>query len=180
MQAETLNERTGAATMRGNPVTLLGPALKAGDTAPDFALTADDMSVKHLDDLIDGGKTAALLIVVPSLDTSVCSLESHKFNTRIEELPAGLRPYVVSLDLPFAQKRWKGEDGEIKLQLLSDYRDHNFGRSYGVYIKELGLLARSIFVVGKDKKISYVEIVPEVSSEPNYDAAIAAATKAAG
>jgi len=179
MPTETLTERTGLLTVRGNPITLLGPALKAGDTAPDLHLSAADLSVKTLDDLTGGGKNAALLIVVPSLDTGVCSLESQKFNTRIDELPAGVKAYVVSVDLPFAMTRWGTEQGNMKLEMLSDYRDHQFGRDYGVRIKETGLLARSIIVIGADKRIAYFAIVPELTSEPNYDEAIKAAQASA-
>ena len=179
MATETLNERTGILTVRGNPVTLVGPSLKAGDAAPDVHLSAADLSVKSLDDLTEGGKRAALLIVVPSLDTGVCSLESQKFNTRIEELPAGVKAYVVSVDLPFAMTRWGNEQGNMQLEMLSDYRDHRFGRDYGVRIKETGLLARSIIVIGADKKIAYFAIVPELTSEPDYDAAIKAAQASA-
>jgi len=179
MATQTLQERSGAVTFKGGPMTLLGPELKAGDRAPEFHLTAADLSVKTLDDVLDHGNRAALLIVVPSLDTSVCSMESHKFNTRAQELPAGIRAHVVSMDLPFAQARWAGTEGDVTLEMLSDYRDHSFGMNYGVLIKELGLLARAIFVIGADKQIRYIEIVKEVANEPNYEKAIEAAQAAA-
>ncbi|MEO6835509.1 MAG: thiol peroxidase, partial [Candidatus Tumulicola sp.] len=158
MTAQNVQERTGAVTFKGTPMTLQGPALRAGDPAPEFHLSGGDLAAVTLDTLVDGGKRAAMLIVVPSLDTSVCSLESHKFNHRIGELPAGIGAWVVSMDLPFAQARWaKAEEGEVKLGMLSDYRDRSFGRNYGVLIGELGLLARAIVVIGKDKTISYVQ-----------------------
>lgn len=175
MPTETLKERAGILTVRGNPITLLGPELKAGDAAPEVHLAAADLKDKTLDDLTDGGKRAALLIVVPSLDTGTCSIESQKFNTRIDELPAGVKAYVVSMDLPFAMTRWGTEQGNMKLEMLSDFRNHAFGHAYGVRIKETGLLARSIIVVGADKTIKYFTIVPELTSEPDYDAAIKAA-----
>ncbi len=178
MATQTLQERTGKLTARGNPLTLVGPELKAGDAAPEVHLTASDLSVKTLDDLTDHGKRTAMLIVVPSLDTSVCSTESHTFNTRIGELGANVQAYVVSVDLPFAQTRWCGAEGDVKLEMLSDYRDHRFGYDYGVRIKETGLLARAIFVIGADKRIRYVQLVPELTSEPNYDDAIKAAQSA--
>ena len=179
MTTQQLQERAGAITFKGKPMTLLGPALKAGDAAPDFHLTAGDLSIATLDGLNDGGKRALMLISVPSLDTGVCSLESQKFNQRIGELPDGVGAYVVSMDLPFAQGRWCGaQEGGITLGMLSDYRDHSFGLNYGLLIGELGLLTRAIVVVGKDKKVKYVQIVPEVTSEPDYDAAIAAARSA--
>lgn len=175
----TLHERPGAVTMKSKPVTLVGPQLAVGNAAPEFHLAGNDLSVKTLDDVLDHGKRAAMLIVVPSLDTGVCSIESAKFNARFGELPAGVKPYVVSMDLPFAQARWCGAQGDVKLEMLSDFREHDFGRNYGVLIKELGLLARSIFVVGADKRIHYVQVVPEVANEPNYDDAISAAQAAA-
>jgi thiol peroxidase len=180
MTAQQLQERTGAVTFKGNPVTLQGPALQTGAPAPDFSLTAGDMAPVNLDVLTDGGTRAALLIVVPSLDTSVCSLESQTFNRRLDELPASIKAWVASVDLPFAMARWAGaQDSEIKLGLLSDYRDHNFGRAYGLFIPELALLARAIVVIGKDKSVSYVQIVPEIAQEPNYDEALKAAAAAA-
>jgi thiol peroxidase len=160
-------------------MTLVGPQLRAGAPAPDFALSAGDLSTVTPEMLLDEGKRAAMLIVVPSLDTSVCSLESQKFNGRLGELPANVVAAVVSVDLPFAQARWCGAQGDVKLQMLSDYRFHTFGENYGLLIEELGLLARAIVVIGKDRTVSYVQIVPEVASEPDYDAALAAAAAAA-
>ena len=177
MATQTLPERSGAITFKGGPMTLLGSELKAGDPAPDLHLTAGDLSVKTLDDLLAGG--AAMFIAVPSLDTGVCSLESQKFNARLGELPAGVKAYVVSMDLPFAQARWCGAQGEnVTLGMLSDYRDHSFGRNYGLLIKELGLLARAVVVIGADKRVRYVQLVTETTNEPDYDAALAAAKAA--
>lgn len=160
-------------------MTLVGPALAVGQPAPAFTLTAKDLSAATLDTVTDGGTRAALLIVVPSLDTSVCSLESKTFNGRVAELGSNVAAFVVSMDLPFAQGRWCGAEGVTEIGTLSDYRTHEFGEAYGLRIKELGLLTRANVVIGKDKTIRYVEIVPEVTTEPNYDATIAAA-KAAG
>ena len=174
-----LQERAGAITFKGKPMTLLGPELGAGDAAPDFHLTGGDLSLVNLDAATKGGTEAALLIVVPSLDTGVCSLESQKFNARIDELPAGVNASVVSMDLPFAMARWAGaQESGNRLGMLSDYRDHSFGLNYGLLIGELGLLARAIVVVGRDKTIRYLQIVAEVASEPNYDEALAAAKSA--
>jgi thiol peroxidase len=177
MATQTI-ERAGIVTARGNPLTLLGPELKAGDQAPEVHLTAANMSVVTLDDLTDHGKRAALLIVVPSLDTPTCAIESRTFNKRLGELPEGVKAYIVSLDLPFAMVRWCGAEG-VTLENLSDYRDHSFGYAYGVRIKENSLLMRSIFIVGKDKKLTYVEMVPDISHEPKYDEVIRAAQAAA-
>src|SRR5271155_1184852 len=137
MTTQNLHERAGAITFKGKPMTLLGPALKAGDAAPDFHLTGGDLSMVNLEKLLEG-KKAALLVVVPSLDTSVCALESQKFNQRLGELPAGVSASVVSMDLPFAQSRWSTAQGDIKLGMLSDYKDHSFGLGYGLLIGELG------------------------------------------
>lgn len=164
-------------TMKGQPVTLEGPDLKAGDKAPDFTLANAELKPVTLDDVTAHGTKNALLIVVPSLDTGVCSMESAKFNSRIAEFPADVVAYVVSRDLPFAQARWMKEQGDVKLQMLSDFREHSFGPAYGVLIKELGLLARSVFIIGKDKTVLYKQLVPEVTQEPDYEAVIAAALK---
>jgi thioredoxin-dependent peroxiredoxin len=177
---ENVQERAGVVTFRGKPMTLRGPELRAGDPAPEFALTASDLSTVNLDILVDEGERAALLIVVPSLDTPVCNIESQKFNQRIDELPDGVTASVVSMDLPFAMARWGAEQGDVKLEMLSDYRDHSFGSNYGLLMAELGLLARAIVVIGKDKTIRYVQIVPEIAQEPDYEAALSAAVSAAG
>jgi thiol peroxidase len=171
-------EVTGAITMRGNPMTLVGKTVKVGDAAPELNLTGGDMKPVTLDDVTAGGTRNALLIVVPSLDTGVCSLESKTFNGRVEELGDGAKAYVVSMDLPMAMGRWAGAEAVADLAMLSDFKTHEFGTAYGLRIKEIGLLARANVVIGKDKTIKYVEIVPEVTTEPNYDATIAA-TKAA-
>ncbi len=178
MTVDRVQERTGIVTFKGNPMTLLGPELRVGDPAPQFSLSAGDLSPVNLDILLDAGKRAALLIAVPSLDTSVCSTESQKFNARLGELPSGVRAAVVSMDLPFAQARWCGAQGDVKLEMFSDYRDRSFGVNYGLLIEELGLLARAVVVIGKDRSIAYVQIVPEVANEPDYDAALKAAAAA--
>jgi thiol peroxidase len=180
MSSQTVpEEHTGKLTARGAGLTLQGRQLNVGDAAPELHLTAGDFSVKTLDDLTEGGKHAVMLIAVPSLDTGVCSTESHTFNSRIAELGDDVKAYVVSMDLPFAQARWCGAEGDVKLGMLSDFRDHRFGKDYGLRIKENGLLARAIVLIGKDKTIRYVQLVPELTSEPDYDAAIKAAQEAA-
>ncbi len=179
MTVDRVQERAGAVTFKGKPMTLLGPELRVGDPAPEFTLTAGDLSTVTPETLLDEGRRAAMLVVVPSLDTPVCSLESQKFNARLGELPENVAAAVVSMDLPFAQGRWCGAQGEVKLQMLSDYRDRSFGTNYGLTIAELGLLARAIVVIGKDRTIRYVQIVREVADEPDYDAALKAAAAAA-
>jgi len=173
---QTTDERAGAVTMHGNPLTLLGPTLKAGDTAPDFTLTTSDLKPLTLDDATGHGTKKALLIVVPSLDTGTYSLETQTFHKRLSELPADVNAYIVSLDLPFAQSRWAAANDAPNLKYASDYQSHAFGHAYGVRIKELGVLARANFVISPDKKITYAGLVKEVSEEPPYDE-IFAATK---
>lgn len=175
MTVDNVQERTGVVTFKGQPMTLLGPELRVGNPAPEFALTAADLSTVTRNIFLDEGQRTALLIVVPSLDTSVCSLESQKFNQRLGEVPSSVRTAVVSMDLPFAQARWCAAQGDVKLEMLSDYRSRSFGINYGLLIEELGLLARAIVVIGKDATISYVQIVPEVAAEPDYDGALKAA-----
>lgn len=174
MSTQTLSERTGVVTFRGTPMTLVGPALEPGDGAPDFTLSAADLSPFTLQDAIANGSREALLIVVPSLDTPTCSVETSTFHKRLVEVPPDAAAFVVSLDLPFAQGRWAQANEAGGLTYLSDYRDHQFATSYGLLIKEIGLLARAVIVIGKDAKIKYFEIVPEIASEPNYDGAFAA------
>ena len=171
MATQATEERSGAATFHGGPLTLIGPALKAGDRAPDFTLTTKDMQPFTLKDALEGGSRSALLIVVPSLDTPTCSLETQTFHKRLGELSKNVAAYIISVDLPFAQQRWATANEALNLTYLSDYRERSFGPAYGVFIKELGLLARSTFAVRPDGTLSYVELVKEIGDEPNYDAA---------
>jgi thiol peroxidase len=151
--------------MRGKPLTLVGRELKTGDPAPDFVSIANDMSETEFSSL--RGKIV-VIASVPSLDTSVCDRETRRFNEEAAKLGEDVRILTVSMDLPFAQKRWCGAAGVRNLTTLSDYRDASFGASYGVLIKELRLLARAVFVVDRDGKIRYVQLVKEVSAEPDY------------
>ncbi len=181
MTTEAANERKGVVTFKGNPMTLVGPELKVGDRAPEFNLLTTDVQPFKLSDALAGGSRAALLIVVPSIDTSVCSLETVKFNRQTAEMASEkVAAFGVSIDLPFAQKRWSSAEGVESLQMLSDYKDRAFGTAYGVFIKEIAMLARSVFLVDKDGVIRYVEIVPEVAQEPDYDKALEAARKLIG
>lgn len=177
-QKETsMAERQGAVTMKGNALTLIGNPVKVGDAAPDFVAVANDLSDVKLSSF--KGKVV-LLSAVPSLDTSVCSLETHKFNEQAIGLGEGVAVLTISMDLPFAQKRWCGAEGIKNVQTISDHREAAFGLGYGVLIKELRLLARSVFVVDRQGKIVYMELVKEITSEPNYEAALAAVKKATG
>lgn len=165
-------ERTGVVTFKGNPMTLEGPELKQGDTAPGFTATGADMAlVSPLDQA--GGK-AKLFILVPSLDTNVCSMETKKFSDAVKNLGDQATVYTVSADLPFAQSRWCGAEGVQNITMLSDYRNMELARGWGLMIKEMGLLARAVYVLDKNNKVVYREIVPDIASEPDYAAALGA------
>jgi thioredoxin-dependent peroxiredoxin len=164
-------ERTGATTLMGNPMTLVGPELKAGDKAPDFAALDNGLKPVHL---ADTGHKTRIFSVLASLDTPVCDAQTKRFNEEAATLN-DVDIYTVSMDLPFAQKRFCNSFALDRVKMLSDHRDASFGSAYGTLIKELRILSRAIFVVGPDDKLKYVEYVPEVSQHPNYDAALAAA-----
>lgn len=168
-----MGERTGLITFKGHPLTLLGDEVKVGQKAPEAELTANDLSVVKLSSLTRG--KICLLTAVPSLDTPVCDLETRRFNKEASSLGDEVRVLTVSMDLPFAQTRWCGAAGVKNVQTLSDYRAAAFGKAYGVLIKDLHLLARAVFVLDKQGIVRYVELVKEVASEPNYDAALTAA-----
>jgi thiol peroxidase len=163
-------ERAGATTMRGNPLTLVGPELKAGDAAPDFSVIDSSLKSVHLADT--EGKTR-IFSVIPSLDTPVCDAQTKRFNEEAGKLE-NVDIYSVSMDLPFAQKRFCNSFALDNVKMLSDHKEGSFGESYGTLIKELRILSRAIFVLGPDNKLKYVEYVPEVADHPNYEAALAA------
>jgi thiol peroxidase len=173
-----MQKRANAVTFKGTPYTLVGPQLKAGDKAPDFEVLSGLEVVK----LAGTPAKARLFSVVPSLDTPVCSEQTKKFDESIGALKDKVACYTISLDLPFAQKRFCTEKSVTNMQSLSDVRNHSFGQNYGVLIEglPLPLLSRAIFVVDKDGKINYVEYVPEVASHPNYEKALAALKTVAG
>ena len=164
-------ERTGVVTFRGNPLTLVGPALKAGDKAPDFVLLDQGLAPKTLADFAGKFK---VISVTPSLDTPVCDLQIHWFNEDAANQPADVAVLNISMDLPFAIRRFCATGGIDRTEALSDHRDASFGTNWGVLMKELRLLARSIFVVDKENVIRYVQIVPEQTTEPDYEAALTA------
>lgn len=169
-------ERKGAITFKENPVTLLGPELKVGDAAPDFSVLANDLSPVTL---ADTKGTLRIISVVPSLDTGVCDAQTRRFNEAVATLD-GVKVLTVSVDLPFAQKRWCGAAGidSSKVQTLSDHRDLSFGKAYGVAIKEMRLLARAVFVVDQNDQLIHVEYVSEATQHPDYERALGAAKKA--
>jgi thiol peroxidase len=168
-------ERPGATTLKGNPLTLIGPELKPGDAAPDF--TAVDNSLKPVT-LSQTGNHVRIFSVVPSLDTPVCDAQTKKFNDEAAKLP-DVDIYTVSMDLPFAQKRWCGAFGVDRVKMLSDHMDGSFGTHYGTLIKELRIESRAIFVVDQKNRVRYVEYVKEVADFPNYEGALSAARNAA-
>lgn len=163
-------------TFKGNPVTLVGPELKVGDAAPNFAVVDNALSQTTLASY--EGKVK-IISAVPSLDTPVCDTETRRFNQEAASLPGDVVVLTISADLPFAQKRWCGAAGIDKVVTLSDYRDRSFGLAYGVLIEELKLLSRSIFVIDKKNVIRYIQHVPEVTQEPDYAAVLAAARELA-
>src|ERR671937_743520 len=148
-------ERSGATTLKGNPLTLIGPELNPGDKAPDFE--AVDPKLQQVD-LAATGNGVRIFSVVPSLDTPVCDAQTKRFNEEAAKLP-NVDILTVSMDLPFAQKRWCGAFGVDKIKMLSDHKDGSFGSSYGTMIKELRNESRAIFVLDKDNKILHVEYV---------------------
>src|SRR5688572_13184935 len=168
--------RSGAVTFKGNPLTLAGKALSAGEAAPDFTLHYFEGGLKELK-LSDLKGKPTLLSVVPSLDTPVCAMQTKKFNESIGQLGDRINAVTVSLDLPFAQNRFCGAENIKNIRAASDYQDRNFGNAYGTLIEELKILSRAIFVLDKDGKVVHAEYVPEVASEPNYEAALAALKK---
>ena len=167
-------ERKDVVKMKGQPLTLEGRELKVGDKAPDFTLLDNQFGPVKLS---DSAGQVRFLSVVPSLDTSTCITQTKTFNERLAEIGDKVRMYTISADLPTAQGRFCGENGIDNMVTLSDHRDVAFGKDYGLLLKELRLLTRAVMVVDKNDKISYLQIVPEASEEPDYDDAIEALKK---
>jgi thioredoxin-dependent peroxiredoxin len=167
-------ERTGVATLKGNPITLVGPEVKVGDKAPDFTVNKNLLETASLADF--AGKVK-LISVVPSLDTGVCDAQTRRFNEEASKLGDNVVVLTISVDLPFAQSRWCGAAGIDKVVTLSDYKGHSFGQAYGVLIKELALDMRSIFVIDANDTVQYVEYLSEMTEHPNYENAIEAVKK---
>ena len=167
-------ERKGIVTMKGNPVTLIGNEVKVGEVAPDFSVVANDLSTVTLK-TFKGKK--CIISSVPSLDTPVCDIETKRFNQEASKLGSDVAVLTISMDLPFAQKRWCAASGATNVKTLSDHREASFGKAYGVLIKEFGLLARSIFVLDSQGKLQYIQLVKEIASEPDYNAVLDAVKK---
>jgi thiol peroxidase len=169
-----MKERAGAVTMKGNPLTLLGTKLGVGDPAPDFTAVGNDLNPVKFSSY--RGKVC-IVSSVPSLDTPVCDMETRRFNTEAAKLGDRVAVLTVSMDLPFAQKRWCAAAGVENLTTLSDHRDAAFGSAWGLLIKELRLLARAVYVVDKEGVIRHAQLVKEIAEEPDYDAVIEATRK---
>jgi thiol peroxidase len=163
-----------AVTMKGKPVTLTGKPVKTGRQAPDAVLTANDLKEFRLSSL--KGKKV-ILSVVPSLDTGTCDLQTRRFNAEAVKLGDDVKVVTVSMDLPFAQKRWCGATRSEAIITLSDHRKAEFGEAYGLLIKDLRLLTRAVFVIDADGIIRHKELVKEITTEPDYAAALAALAK---
>ena len=175
-----MEERTGEAFEFDERLTVVGKKLQPGDPAPDFALDSfDAMGALYTVRLADSAGMVRLLNVVNSLDTPVCHAETRRWEALRRELPESVRVYTVSMDLPFAQVRWQGAEG-VTHQTLSAHKSEQFGRDYGVLLKEWRLLQRAVFVIDRDDRIVYAEYVPDQMREPDYEAAIAAAREAVG
>jgi thiol peroxidase len=169
-----MQERSGVITMKGGPLTLVGPELAIGDVPLDVSLLDNDLKPVKLSSY--KGKIC-VISSVPSLDTPVCDMQTRRFNSEAGNLGDDVAIVTVSMDLPFAQKRWCGAAGVDKVATLSDYRDAAFGEAYGVLIKELRLLARAIFVLDREGALRYQQLVKEVSQEPDYDDVLEAVKK---
>lgn len=164
-------------TMGGKPLQTIGEMPSVGSPAPDFSLTATDMSTVSLGD--SKGKVR-VVSVVPSIDTSVCSLQTARFNREMDAMPENVVGLTVSIDTPFAQKRWCAAEGVEKMKLLSDFKGNTFGRDYGLYIPEAGMDARAVLIIGQDDKVAYTQLVPEIAQEPNYAEVLDKARELAG
>jgi len=164
-------EEKKVVTMKGNPLTLTGNPVKVGDSAPDFEVLANDLSPVNFSSF--AGKVC-LISSVPSLDTSVCDIQTKTFNEKAGTLSDNVIVLTISMDLPFAQQRWCGAAGVEHVLTLSDYRKAEFGKAFGVLIEELRLLARAVFLVDTKGIIRYIQIVDELTNEPNYDEVIEA------
>jgi thiol peroxidase len=172
-------QRTGVTTLRGNPITVSGPEIKTGQQAPDFTVVDNSLQTVRLSDAKD---KVLILSSVPSIDTPVCDTETRRFNEEASKLGDGIEVWTISVDLPFAQKRWCGAAGIDRVKTLSDFRGNTFSSAYGVLMSDgplAGIGARAVFVVGKDGQVKHVEYVKEIATEPDYEAALKAAKDAA-
>ncbi len=165
-----MEERKDLVTFKGEPLTLQGSPVEVGQEAPDFKVISNDLQEKTLGDFKGN---VCVIAAVPSLDTSVCSTEAGKFNKEAENLPEDVKVLTISMDLPFAQQRWCGQENAENVITLSDHKYADFGEKYGILIKELRLLARTVFIIDKEGKVQYKQLVKEVAEEPDYDEVMA-------
>ncbi|HEY4235017.1 MAG TPA: thiol peroxidase [Lacipirellulaceae bacterium] len=165
--------RSGVITFKGNPMTLAGNEVKASQPAPDFTVHYFEGGMKTIK-LADLKGKPTILSVVPSLDTGVCAIQTKKFNDQLAKLGDRVNAVTVSMDLPFAMNRFCGAESIKNMRVGSDYQDRNFGNSYGTLIEELKIECRAVFVLDKNGKVTYAQYVPEVTTEPNYEAAMSA------
>lgn len=170
-----IKERKGEVTFKANPLTLVGNALKISDKAPDVQVV--DSQLNQVSLVSSFKNKPVVILTVPSLDTEVCSLETKKFNQKFEQFKDKAILATVSMDLPFAQKRWCAAEHVANAKTFSDYKGALFGQAYGVLIKELHLLARAVFVIDKEGIVRYIELVKEMTSEPNYEKVLQELTK---
>jgi len=169
-------ERAGAVTLKGKPLTLVGPELKVGNAAPDFLCVDNELKPVRL---ADTGRAVRIFSVIPSLDTAVCDAQTRRFNEEATKLPqVGI--YTISMDLPFAQRRWCGAFGIDQVKMLSDHLEASFGTAYGTLIKALRLESRAIFVLDQQDVIRHAQYVAEVTDFPDYEAALKVARELAG
>lgn len=166
-----MSERAQAITIHGNPLTLVGNPVVMGNPAPEVSLLDNDLNSVNLSDF--RGKVT-VIASVPSLDTPVCDMETRRFNTEAAKLGDDVAIVTVSMDLPFAQKRWCGAAGVEQVKTLSDHKDAAFGQAYGLLIKELRLLGRAVLVLDREGVVRYYQLVKEVADEPDYEAALEA------
>lgn len=172
----TFPERNGVITFAGKDVTVVGPDLKVGEIAPEFTVQAQDWSTVSALTATEG--KVRIIAALPSLDTAVCDRETRRFNQEAANLSKDIAILIISTDLPFTQKRWCGAAGIDQVVVLSDHMDVDFGKKYGVLIKELRILRRAVFVVDRNNRITYVAYMPTIGTEPDYDAVIEAAKQA--
>ncbi len=172
-----MGERNNVVKMKGDPLTLIGNEVKVGDIAPDFEVLDGGLKPVRLSDF--KGKVV-VVVSVPSIDTPVCDLETKRFNKEAANLGDDVVILTISMDLPFAQVRWCGAEGIENVKLFSDYRDASFGNAFGVLIKELRLLARTLFVIDRDGTVKYIQYVKETTEEPNYDEVLKAIGEVVG
>jgi thioredoxin-dependent peroxiredoxin len=164
-----MNQREGLVTMRGNPVVLTGDELNIGDMGPEFTVVGQDLKPVRFSDFRGN---FAIIYSVPSLDTPVCDATARRFNKEATNLADDIVVLTISMDLPFAQARWRGAAGINRVITLSDHREASFGTAYGVLIKDLRLLARAVFAIDREGMIRYIELVKEIGDEPDFDAVL--------